>query len=175
VNSKEIDKVMESHGFYAGGTGGPCEAYIRTEIYDGVEHQFMLTDIGGCDLPNNLNRMVFGHYIGTSGQPSYQTPFDQHTTFKKVIKYINRFNQKQKFWNDVNKFLKKYSPYLDKQSVYKWDLDYIEIKADNLIYRSLPLEHSIEWVCWKPYHVLSHFSVISAKNYSIKFVKNKGK
>ena len=86
MNRKKIDKIMESHGFYIWDTGGGCQAYVRTEIIGGVKHEFMLTDIGGLDLPTNLNHLSFGHYIDQTTRSIDSTV---NTTFKEVIKYIN--------------------------------------------------------------------------------------
>jgi hemerythrin len=51
------------------------------------------------------------------------------------------------------------------------EIGYIEISAHNRIYRSIPKEHGMSWVCWEPYHILEHFSEIDDPKATAKYVK----
>jgi len=48
---------------------------------------------------------------------------------------------------------------------------YIEIYTNDLIYRSVPVEHGIMWLCWDPFHALGHFSQITDENAVVKWIE----
>jgi hypothetical protein len=71
------------------------------------------------------------------------------------------------FWDRVGEMLLKYDDDLGKHK------GYFEVTARDIIYRSLPMDHHglIEWVSWKPFKIIHHFSYISDPDATIKWVK----
>jgi len=78
----------------------------------------------------------------------------------------------ERFWKEVNDLLAEKDVMIETSTgkvnklLY---LGYIEIEANNLIFRSIPDEHGIMWVCWEPFHVLGHFSQISDECATVKW------
>ena len=48
---------------------------------------------------------------------------------------------------------------------------YIEICAYGNIYRSSPEEHGVGWICWEPYHFLSHHFAFEDENATVRYVE----
>jgi hypothetical protein len=69
----------------------------------------------------------------------------------------------QPFWDRVNKIMLKYED--------QHNNGYMEIKAHDIIYRSLPPDHHgiIEWVSWEPFNAMAHFSWLTDPNATIKW------
>jgi len=79
---------------------------------------------------------------------------------------MNKPHKMQAFWGRVGEMLLKHDQDLCK------DNGYLEIEADGVIYRSLPMDDHgcIFWVAWDPYHVIYHFSNLSDPGGTIKWV-----
>ena len=70
----------------------------------------------------------------------------------------------QDFWDRVGGMTLKYED--------RHDHGYLEIKADNITYRSIPPDEYgvVLWVSWEPFKVIYHFSTLTDPRGTIKWV-----
>ena len=76
------------------------------------------------------------------------------------------------FWRRVNNLIGEH----DEDIWHK--RGYLEILADGNTYRSIytsPWDSHITWISWEPFGMMGHFSSITDRNASIRWVSTEGK